>query len=75
MAQTLTVEAIYENGVLRPLETLEGLAERTRVKITIESEQSSQHPLLPFAGILSDNEAALQLAIADEFGKIDPNAW
>lgn len=31
-----TVEAIYENGVLRPLQTLEGLPEHSNVKIEIE---------------------------------------
>ena len=32
-----TVEAIYENGVLRPLQALEGLPEYTKVKITIST--------------------------------------
>jgi len=35
--QPQTVEAIYENGVLRPLQALEGLPEHSRVKITISS--------------------------------------
>jgi predicted DNA-binding antitoxin AbrB/MazE fold protein len=76
MAQTQTIEAIYENGVLRPLQALPGLPENSKVKITIECEQATQHPLLEFAGILSDEEAAdLQRTIADEFEKIDPNGW
>ncbi|WP_199315362.1 MULTISPECIES: antitoxin family protein [Oscillatoriales] len=76
MIQAQTIEAIYEDGVLRPLQTLEGLAEHSRVKITINSEQSLPHPLLQFAGILSDEEAEdLQRMIADEFGKIDPHGW
>ena len=76
MLQTQTIEAIYEEGVLRPLQALEGLAEHARVKITINCEESLPHPLLQFAGILSDEEAEeLQSAIADEFGKIDPHGW
>lgn len=76
MSQPQTVEAIYENGVLRPLKALEGLAERCKVKITIECEETTLHPLGRFAGILSDDEAAdLRRVIEDEFERIDPNAW
>lgn len=76
MPKLQTVEAIYENGVLRPLKALDGLAEHSQVKITIESDQTPTHPLSQFAGILSDEEATeLQRVVADEFGKIDPNVW
>ena len=74
--QTLTIDAIYENGVLRPLEPLQGLSEHNKVRITIESEKTKVHPLLQFAGILSNEEAAaLQAIIEEEFEKVDPNAW
>ncbi|KYC39092.1 hypothetical protein WA1_34475 [Scytonema hofmannii PCC 7110] len=76
MQKLQTVEAIYENGVFRPLKALDGLVEHSQVKITIESDQTQSHPLLQFAGILSDEEAIeLQHTIANEFGKIDPNVW
>ncbi|MBW4494818.1 MAG: antitoxin family protein [Oscillatoria princeps RMCB-10] len=76
MTQTQTIEAIYENGVLRPLQALPGLPENSKVKITIECEPAAQHPLQEFAGILSDEEASdLQRTIADEFEKIDSNGW
>jgi len=32
------IEAIYENGVLRPLEPLKGFPEHSKLKITIEAE-------------------------------------
>ena len=57
MRQTQTIEAIYENGILRPLEPIINLAEQCKVKITIEREEITPHPLLEFAGILSDEEA------------------
>lgn len=67
MPQPQTVEAIYEDGVLRPIKALSGLPEYSRVKITIEYDQTPPHPLLQFAGILSDDEAAtLQRALRDE---------
>jgi predicted DNA-binding antitoxin AbrB/MazE fold protein len=34
---TITVDAIYEQGVLRPVQPL-ALAERERVRVTVESE-------------------------------------
>ncbi|MCP4358387.1 MAG: antitoxin family protein [Chloroflexi bacterium] len=48
----LTVEAIYENGILRPLQPLQSVTEHSKVKITIEAKGSEPHPLLQFAGIL-----------------------
>ncbi|MBC6424806.1 MAG: antitoxin family protein [Hormoscilla sp. SP12CHS1] len=89
MLETQTIEAIYEGGVLRPLQTLSGLSEGGKVKITIVQPARSTaddngtagagdrpHPLLKFAGTIDDAEAAeLQRIIADEFGKIDYNEW
>ncbi|MBH8562139.1 antitoxin family protein [Nostoc sp. CENA67] len=76
MPETQTIEAIYENGVLRPLQTLIGVAEHSKVKIIIECQQTQPHPLLQFAGILSDEEAAqLQSVIDQEFEQIDSNGW
>ncbi len=70
------VEAIYENGVLRPLKALDGLVEHSQVKITIECDQTPAHPLLQFAGIISNEEATeLQRIVTEEFGKIDTNLW
>ena len=76
MPKTQTVEAVYESGVLRPLQTLSDLPEHSKVKITIECEQQP-HPLQEFFGILSDEEAAeLQRTIAEEFGKVyDRDGW
>ncbi|UBF25827.1 antitoxin family protein [Kovacikia minuta CCNUW1] len=76
MTESQTIEAIYEDGVLRPLQVLAGLAEHSKVRLTIEDEKSSPHPLSKFAGILSDEEAReMQVMISEEFGKIDPNGW
>ena len=67
MPQSQTVEAIYEDGVSRPLTALEGLTEHCKVKVTVESEEITSHPLLRFAGVLSDDEAAeLRRIIEDE---------
>ena len=57
MPQLQKVEAIYENGVLRPLEPLKSFAEHCKVNITVEYEETPPHPLARFVGILSDEEA------------------
>lgn len=76
MPQPQTVEAIYENGVLCPLKPLGGFAEHCRVRITIQRKEVTPNPLLRFAGILRDDEAAeLQRIIEDEFERIAPDAW
>ncbi len=72
----ITVEAIYENGILRPLSELEGVEEHDKVVITIEKVEPVRNPLLKYAGIMSDEEAReINQIIEDEFGRIDPNGW
>jgi predicted DNA-binding antitoxin AbrB/MazE fold protein len=76
MAQSLTVDAVYENGILRPLQALRGIAEHTRVKTTVEWEAPARGPLARFAGILSDDEAReLRCTIEAEFERVDPDGW
>jgi predicted DNA-binding antitoxin AbrB/MazE fold protein len=57
LRQIQTVEAIYENGILRLLEPLKDVAELSKVRVTIEFGRASQHPLSKFAGIISKEEA------------------
>ena len=37
---TRTIEAIYENGVLRPIEPLQGIEERSRLQVTLQVSSS-----------------------------------
>jgi predicted DNA-binding antitoxin AbrB/MazE fold protein len=53
MTKSQTVEAVYENGILRPLKELVDLVEYSKVRIIVEYEENPSHPLLPFAAILS----------------------
>jgi hypothetical protein len=67
-----TLEAIYENGALRLLTLPGGLAEHSKVKITVEAEEPQSPSLLQFAGILTNQEAADLLSIIEaEFEGID----
>ncbi len=73
---TQTVDAIYEDGVLKLVQPLRGLAERTRVRITVEEGQELVHPMADCAGIMPDEDAEEMRQIIDaEFEKVDPGDW
>lgn len=60
---TQVIRAVFEGGVLRPLDSLK-LAERQQVKVTVESADAGDKPSTPLAG---DPLAGLQVntGIAD----------
>jgi len=60
-----TIDAIYENGVIKPLTPLAWLAEHSRVKVTIV-EDKPRPPLADFVGTISDEDAAIMQAAAKE---------
>lgn len=71
-----TVEAIYEEGILRPISPIKGLKKHQRVVITLEKLLKKTHPLAGLCGILPDEDAKEMLsAIEEEFEKVDMNAW
>ena len=71
-----TIEAIYENGVLRPLTPIKGLKRHQRVAITVKKPSKIKHQLEGLCGILPDKDAAEMLKIIeDEFEKVDINEW
>ncbi len=54
---TRTIEAVYENGMLRPREPLDGLPDKTHVRITIHTRDSSGSRVVQCAGSISDEDA------------------
>jgi len=75
-SMTKTIEAIYENGVLRPVIPIKGLKKNERVAITVKKAQKTKHPLAGLCGILPDADAAEMLkTVKEEFEKVDINAW
>lgn len=72
-----TIEAIYEDGVLRPLSPIKGLRKKQRVSITVEKAPSKKkHPLEGLCGILPDEDAAEMLKIVEkEFEKVNIDEW
>jgi predicted DNA-binding antitoxin AbrB/MazE fold protein len=69
-AMTLTVEATYENGVLKPTQPLP-LKEHEKVQVTIQTESSPiTSPLVQAYGIMGwtgDAETLERLALDPEF--------
>jgi len=69
------VQAIYEHGVLRPLEPLQGIAENSQVELTIQSLYA-RHSLKDLFGTLPQEDAdEMQKIIDEEFEKVDLSEW
>ena len=59
------VRAIYENGVLRPLDPLRGIAEHSEVKLFIRGTEQAAR-LAESLGILVDEDAEEMIRIIEE---------
>jgi predicted DNA-binding antitoxin AbrB/MazE fold protein len=64
---TLTVEAVYENGVLKPSQPLP-LKEHDRVQVTVQLKQSVARESAGLLRWRGDWETLRRLAEDDEFG-------
>ncbi len=67
---TLTVEAIYENGVLKPVQPLP-LKEQEVVRITIESQLSWVERTAGMMKWTGDPEVLRRIAEDDEYGILE----
>ena len=73
---TQTINAVYEGGVLRPLQSLEGIAEHAQVKLTVESVDAAGNGLADCIGILPDEDAAeLRQIVETEFEQVNLHEW
>ncbi|MFZ3065632.1 MAG: antitoxin family protein [Nitrospirota bacterium] len=73
---TKTIHAIYKNGLLEPLDPIEGIKENSEVEIIISIKEQLPHSILRFAGILSEEDAyAMSKVIKDEFENVNPDEW
>ena len=70
------IEAIYKQGIIAPVEPLEGFEENAKIKVRIVKSSRKKNPILKFAGILNDKEAKRMISIIEEeFEKINPDEW
>lgn len=73
---THKVEAIFENGVFRPLQPLPHLTERSHVEISVEVPSENGASVFRGPGILPDEDAAEMLRIIhEEFEQVDERDW
>jgi len=70
-----TVQAVYENGVFRPLKRPEGIAEHRQVTLTVTAEEQPSS-LADLAGRISADDAEDMRRIVDrEFERVDLREW
>ena len=70
------IEAIYKQGIIEPVEPLEGFEENSKIKVRIVTSPKKKNPILKFAGILNDKEAKEMInIIEEEFEKVTPDEW
>ncbi len=70
-----TLEAVYENGVFRPLEHPEGIAEHRQVTLTVTAEEAPSS-LADLSGRISADDAEdMRVIVEREFEHVDPREW
>jgi hypothetical protein len=70
-----TLEAVYENGVFRPIERPEGIAEHRQVTLTV-TVNDKPASFAGVAGCMSADDAAEMRAIVEcEFESVDLREW
>lgn len=70
MNAPLVIDAIYENGVLRPTQPLP-LQEHEQVRITVQPAVDQVHASYGLLGWTGDPEIARKIALDDEFGILE----
>ena len=70
-----TLDAVYEDGVFRPLKTPTGLAEHRRVTLTVTAEFVPAS-LAELAGSMALEDAEdMRNIVEQEFEHVDPSEW
>ena len=69
------LEAVYENGIFRPLTRPEGIAEHGRVRLTVTAEEQPSS-LADFDGRISPDDAREMRAIVEQdFERVELREW
>lgn len=69
------LEAVYENGVFRPLKRPEGIAEHRQVTLTVTAEETPSS-IADLAGRVSPEDAEEMREIVErEFERVDLREW
>ncbi len=69
------LEAIYENGVFRPLKDPAGLAEHRRVTLTVSADEPAASLADGVRRISVDDAREMREVVSREFENIDARDW
>ena len=67
-----TLQAVYENGVFRPLRRPEGIAERRQVTLTVTDEEKPSSLADCSGRIAVDDAEEMRQIVEREFERVDP---
>ena len=69
----LTIEAVYENGVLKPVRPLPAIAEGTHIWLTLHTaaEEERAHKAYGLLGWTGDADAVRRVALDPEFDVLE----
>lgn len=48
-----TIDAIYKQGIIKPIKPIEGFEENSTIKVRILTPPGGKNPILKFAGIIT----------------------
>ncbi len=69
-------DAVYEHGIIRPLQPLHGVMDLARLTLSIERAQAPAVDWRSCIGTLPDEDAReMREIVADEFSRIDADGW
>lgn len=71
------IDAIYEDGVIRPIHPLKGISEHSRLKVSVSPlVEGEGHTLASCLGTISQEDAQqMTNAIDEAFEKVDLSEW
>ena len=70
-----TLEAVYENGVFRPLRRPSGLEDHGRVILTVTAPAITSSLADIAGGIPRDDAREMREIVEREFERVDPREW
>ncbi len=69
------IHAIYENGILRPLEPLKDIPEKSEVELTIQSLPARPDLKDLFGTLPKEDADEMKKIVEEEFEKVNLNEW
>jgi len=72
---TQTLEAVYEDGVFKPLSLPQGVPEHAQVTISVQIAPAVRSRRDVIGSMAREDAEEMQEIVRREFGRVDPDAW